>query len=979
MMNSKFLLLAAFAAASMQVHAQHSISFDADWQYTYAGEQRTVTLPHAWNEASAFAVAIADLPTDTVRYVKEFRLPKSARSKRVYIEFEGARQMAEVWLNGQRLGISENGVSPFGFDLTPYLRQRGMNRLEVLTDNDWHYRERATGATFQWNNNNFNANYGGLTKHVWLHVLGDVHQTLPLWSSFKTKGVYVYAEQMDVATQTARIVAESEVRNLSDKPVSVYLEMEVRTLSGARKLLARGASAELPAGAMVDLRAASDMSDIDWWSWGHGSLYDVVTRVKDVRGRTLDEVCTRTGFRQTEFGEGQIRLNGRTLMVHGYAQRTSNEWPGLGVDLPAWLSDYSNSLMVSSGANLVRWMHVMPSKQDVRSCDRVGLLQALPAGDAEKDVEGRQWEHRVELMADAIVYNRNNPSVLFSESGNKGISEAHMQEMLALRHRFDPHGGRAIGSREMLSPESAAEYGGEMLYINTSATKPVWAMEYCRDEGLRRYPDAWSWPYHKEGDGPLYRNADASAYNHNQDELAVEHVRRWYDYWQVRPGTGKRVSSGGVKIVFSDTNTHCRGESNYRTSGVVDAMRLPKDSYFAHQVMWNGWVEPESPDIYVMGHWNYPEGTVKPIRIVCNTDSVRLFLNGRELPSPRREYQYLWTLDSVRFEPGELVAQACDKAGNVLRQYRLQTVGEAQSLRVGVTCSPNGFVADGSDVVLVEFAAVDSLLRTHPLDHRTVRFTLEGPAEWIGGIGKGERNCVRSMELPLECGVNRALIRSTTTPGRIRLTAQADGFEPVVTEWESGSPGRAVLNERLVHWKPAETHPLRGSTPATPSYIDSKRTIDVRRVTAGCNSAEARLSHDDNETTEWRNDGRSATAWIRYELSEPTRIDEVLLKLAGWRSRSYPIEIVADDGTILWAGSTPQSLGYVLLPLNAQRAVGAVTIRLKGTSTTEDAFGQVVELAEPVANELDLAKEKDGGKERHELRIIECDFLQHLP
>ena len=41
--------------------------------------------------------------------------------------------------------------------------------------------------------------------------------------------------------------------------------------------------------------------------------------------------------------------------------------------------------------------------------------------------------------------------------------------------------------------------------------------------------------------------------------LAVEIVRRWYDYWRERPGTGLRVSSGGTKIIFSDSNTHYRG------------------------------------------------------------------------------------------------------------------------------------------------------------------------------------------------------------------------------------------------------------------------------------------------------------------------------------------------------------------------------------------------------------------------------------
>src|SRR4029079_4211378 len=152
-----------------------------------------------------------------------------------------------------------------------------------------------------------------------------------------------------------------------------------------------------------------------------------------INGRVVDAVTTRTGFRKTEFKNGMIYLNDRVIMVHGYAQRTSNEWPAIGLSVPAWMSDYSNGLMVESGGNLVRWMHITPWKQDVESCDRVGLMQAMPAGDAEADVTGRRWEQRVEVMRDAIVYNRNNPSILFYESGNENISEEHMAQMKALR------------------------------------------------------------------------------------------------------------------------------------------------------------------------------------------------------------------------------------------------------------------------------------------------------------------------------------------------------------------------------------------------------------------------------------------------------------------------------------------------------------------------------------------------------------------
>ena len=84
-------------------------------------------------------------------------------------------------------------------------------------------------------------------------------------------------------------------------------------------------------------------------------------------------------------------------------------------------------------------------------------------------------------------------------------------------------------------------------------------MEYSRDEGLRKYWDEFTPPFHKSGAGPLYKGQDASDYNRNQDSHAIEDIIRWFDYWHERPGTGKRVSSGGVNIVFSDTNTHYRG------------------------------------------------------------------------------------------------------------------------------------------------------------------------------------------------------------------------------------------------------------------------------------------------------------------------------------------------------------------------------------------------------------------------------------
>ncbi len=991
---NRYIQIFLLCCCALPLFAQRDINFNRDWQLHYpqssrlhSGKTETVTLPRAWNEDDAYRVGIASLPDDTCRYTKRFVAPKEWKDKHVFIEFVGARQAAEVWLNGRRLGLHQNGVMAFGFELTPYLHIGQENYLEVLTDNDWGYKERGVqvpqGAktttdgnslpnntleptSFQWNNKNFNMNMGGLPKNVKLHVMGSVYQTLPLYSNLGTTGVYVYGTDYDIAGRKVTAHVQSQVINSSSTPVRVALQVEVLDVEGKSIARFQGKTQTIVAGDTLLLSASRRLSDVLFWSWGYGYLYTVRTSLV---GKGIDDSVTlRTGFRKTAFHDGKIYLNDRCLMVHGYAQRSSNEWPSVGIDIPAWLSDYSNNLMVESGGNVVRWMHVTPSKQDVESCDRVGLIQAMPAGDAEKDVTGRHWGQRTELMRDAIIYNRNNPSILFYECGNESISREHMQEMVSIRNQYDPHGGRAIGSREMLDIDEA-EYGGEMLYINKSAGKPVWAMEYCRDEGYRMYWDDYSYPWHQHGAGPLYRNADASAYNRNQDDLTIEQIQRWHDYYVVRPGMGRRVSSGGVKIIFSDTNTHGRSEMNYRTSGVVDAMRIPKDAFYANQVMWNSWVDIEHSATYIIGHWNYQKGIVKDVHVVSTSPIVELFVNGKSVGrSTAATYSFLHTFPKVAWESGEVKAIGYAEDGVTEQsQAKHVTAGQPHHLQLTLMQHPEGGMkADGADLALVQVEVVDRDGRRCPLDNRLIHWTLEGEGEWRGGIGKSPDgdNYILAHDLPVEAGVSRVLVRSTTQPGLIRLKASAYEMPDAELTWISSAGEQPALPCILT----------RGETPLTPSYTDKKYSATIVAAKAGANEQDARKSWDDNELSEWRNDGRLSTAWITYELSEPTAINEISIKLTGWRQRSYPIEVLADD-EVVWKGNTDKSLGYISLfiehPVKARR----YTIRQIGTATDKEAFGAVTELAGGNAGELDLYKTPGSENVKGELRIVEVDFL----
>ena len=486
----------------------------------------------------------------------------------------------------------------------------------------------------------------------------------------------------------------------------------------------------------------------------------------------------------------------------------------------------------------------------------------------------------------------------------------------------------------------------------------MWAMEYSRDEGLRKYWDEWSYPYHKEGNGPLYRGKPANDYNHNMDQMAVEMVRRWYDYWRERPGTGTRVSSGGVKIVFSDTNTHHRGEKHYRTSGVVDAMRIPKDAFFVHQVIWNGWVEPENSQTYIIGHWNYPANTVKPVYVVSTGDEVELFLNGRSLGKGKQSYRYLFTFDNVPFEPGTLEAVASDGS-----RYKMETVGEPYQLKLTAVKNPEGTKADGADMVLFQVEVIDKQGHRCPLDNRMIHFQLWGEGKWIGSIETD------AMSVPVECGVNRVLVRTTVNAGNIHLSAYAEGVKPAYIELKS----EEVKSERYMPQLTLKSRLNRGETPLTPSYSEQAKGVKIVSAKAGYDSEHALYSFDDNELSEWKNDGRLSTAWITYKLEKKAIVDDICLKLTGWRLRSYPLEVFAGK-TLIWNGETERSLGYVHLKPTKRVKTDEITIRLKGAGKDKDAFGGITEVAQPAAGELDLFKAKNGGDTKSELRIVEIDL-----
>jgi beta-galactosidase len=770
-------------------NAQQSYFDDSDWT--------TVSTPHTYNDIDTFDnFALSKLRGEQNQwsgrtwYRKTFTLPGSAKGRKIYIEFEAVRQVAEVYLNGHLLGACKNGFIPFGFDLTPYVNFDAANVLAVMCDNRFmrsHVRESGdrtnifnnAGLTtsemkasatipedvdqiqadqIPWNNPQWHPAMGGIYRNVKLYVTDPLHISLPLYDFLQTDGPYVYTT--DISDKLATINLEVPVENGRVTDESVELTAQILDRDG-NSVLTLKQNGRVAAGTQDRFKIAGNIAKPNLWEPDHPYLYRVVCTLS-VGGKTVDTSEIPLGIRTVRWDVNTgFWINGHHLKIHGWGQKPVDEWPGLGSAQPDWLHFYTLNLMKEAGANWVRWGHCAGGPAQIESCDQLGLMVEQPGVDGESDTIGAAWKVRAAAFRDMIIYYRNNPSIMIWEGGNRRVTLAHAKELRGFMDEYDAHGGRAYTFR------GGDEIDAQLMdvYLGTEGNHavsrlPVVEGEYDREESPRRVWDDFSPPNFG------YPEAQGQIYDLNSEQYAVNEVSQYVHK------VGATNHSGGANWIFSDTTSGGRNTVEVsRASGEVDGVRLPKEAYYVCQTMFR-----DDPQVHIIGHWTYPTGTKKTVYVTSNCQYVELFVNGKSLGYGKASDRYLFTFPDVAFEPGEIKAVAYVDGKPAVTEIS-HTVGAPSALRLTPITGPDGLNADGSDIALIDVEAVDANGQRCPTFQQRVDFECTGPAIWRGGYNSGKPNSINNEYLDLECGINRVAVRSILQPGTIIITAKCDGLK----------------------------------------------------------------------------------------------------------------------------------------------------------------------------------------------------------
>ncbi len=246
-------------------------------------------------------------------------------------------------------------------------------------------------------------------------------------------------------------------------------------------------------------------------------------------------------------------------------------------------------------------------------------------------------------------------------------------------------------------------------------------------------------------------------------------------------------------------------------------------------------------------------------------------------------------------------------------------------------------------------------------------------AEWRGGLAQGPDNYILAKSLPVECGLNRVLVRSTTKAGQVVLSAEAEGLKTASVAFKSVPvkvEGGLSLDMPYDGLKPVFR---RGPALLSPSFVPSRRTLTIASATAGTNSSDAAASYDDNELSDWVNDGKLGTAWIKYTLKEEGTVNEVNLKLNNFRTKVYPLQILVDN-KVVFDGNTEKGLGYFKAVCKPTRGK-TVTIQLKGENSGKDDSSIGVEMG---GKKLDDGVARNEANTKGTLSIIEAEIFQDI-
>ncbi len=711
------------------------------------------------------------------------------------IEFEGAMQLAQVWINGELRTTHAGGYLPFTVDLTADCAAGKPVNIAVSVDNR--------------DNKNFVPGrplgdmdfcyFSGIYRNVILHVTDPLRITDAV-SERIVAGGGLFVTYPSVNKAAATVQVQTHVRNDLGGYRQVTIVSSLWDKEGRE--VARNASPaqKIASAGDATFTLKMEVTQPDLWHPDHPTLYTLKVQVLDGK-RIADEQSLRIGIRHFAVDHLKgLMLNGEHVFLNGTNRHQSYPWVGNAMSDNGHYRDIRK--LKEAGFNFLRLCHYPQSSAVMQACDELGMLVTVCVPGWQFYNQSKEFnDSYVQAIQDMVRWHRNHPSALLWEVD---LNESPMPNGLA---------------REM-SKLAYAEYPGDQMITNIhdeSIPDRVNEIPYSGWDGgsLSRPQEVKSrMALHREyGDFEFGGNGSTSRATRGDGEKAML-LMAWNYQWSCNKNLSYPYTIGQSTWVGIDYN---RGYSTRACwCGALDAVRLPKFlNYFFQSQRDPARLRTDiasGPMAYIANHWS--DSSPNKVVVYSNCEEIELFLNGKSIAKrkpdngpdtkygevPETADPLYWqkdggklpavekpgnpnvasfdggnakhlahppfTFPNLTFAPGELKAVGYI-GGKPVANFVRKTAGAAQQLALVIDLAGKDLSADGADAVFVHAEIRDAGGTLVTTAKGAVKFAVTGDAVIIGGPRR-----------EAEAGVASVLLRAGTTPGTITVSASCKGLLP---------------------------------------------------------------------------------------------------------------------------------------------------------------------------------------------------------
>ncbi|MDF3140360.1 MULTISPECIES: glycoside hydrolase family 2 TIM barrel-domain containing protein [unclassified Streptomyces] len=369
----------------------------------------SVNTPHTWNAADG-----ADGGNNYYRgvgwYRRHYTVPSELAGKRLYLQFAGVNQVADVWINGTYLGQHKGGYSRFRFGATAVLVPGGDNVIAVRVTNARDTAIAPVGADYTFE--------GGIYRNVSLWATDDLHVRMEDYA-----GPGVYLRQSNVTAASATVTVTTKLWNDGNTTRSVVVRSVIADKGGTVVAETRSAAQVVAAATGAEIRQTVSIDRPRLWNGlADPYLYNASVELHDVTAgadRITDVVTERLGLRSIAVdADTGFHLNGSHLGLHGVNLHQERAGKGWAISDADHTQDFD--LIRELGANTIRMAHYQHDQKDYELADERGLVvwAEIPLVNSVTDSTAFTASTQNQLR-ELIRQNYNHPSIVFWGIGNE--------------------------------------------------------------------------------------------------------------------------------------------------------------------------------------------------------------------------------------------------------------------------------------------------------------------------------------------------------------------------------------------------------------------------------------------------------------------------------------------------------------------------------------------------------------------------------